>query len=466
MILQLPAENTDSKGNIKMKKDKKNIIRIIGTGVITIAICLVLLFVSSMIPQKLIKENSVKSADYYSSQELFVTKVDTFFFSRQDNYADCILSNIIYHIDSKHPVISSLRASYYQPELENVDVSFAEAVEKTVIPNVDYYRYWHGSMVLLRPLLMITDIIGVRLILGVLAIMLSVTAAILLWKQKEKALAVIYLVSLCLVDVWMICFCIEYVTTFLIMGTGAIFLIQKAGKIKENTKTGMQFLPLFLSIGIVTAFMDFLTTETITCTIPLLILMVMLYHQNKIQNIKEAMGIMLKNGIAWVTGYGVMFLLKWILSAAFFGTTALKKSFAQAALRMGGDVNLGVTNLSPTATFSQRLAGAIWHNLGCLFHFKDRMNGGITILITGIILFVVFCLVYLFHVGKISKTLYVPLGLLALLPYVRYFVLSNHAYLHYFFTYRAQLVTVMIILMFTWENAITGIIKLCQKGKK
>lgn len=442
MILQLPAENTDSKGNIKMKKDKKNIIRIIGTGVITIAICLVLLFVSSMIPQKLIKENSVKSADYYSSQELFVTKVDTFFFSRQDNYADCILSNIIYHIDSKHPVISSLRASYYQPELENVDVSFAEAVEKTVIPNVDYYRYWHGSMVLLRPLLMITDIIGVRLILGVLAIMLSVTAAILLWKQKEKELAVIYLVSLCLVDVWMICFCIEYVTTFLIMGAGAIFLIQKAGSKKENSvKLETQFIPMF-------------------------IIMVMLYHQNKIQNIKEAMGIMLKNGIAWVTGYGSMFLLKWILSAAFFGTTALKESFAQAALRMGGDVNLGVTNLSPTATFSQRLYGAIWHNIGCLFHFKDRMNGGIIILITGIILFVIFCLVYLFHMGKISKTLYVPLGLLALLPYVRYLVLSNHAYLHYFFTYRAQLVTVMIILMFTWENAITGIIKLCQKGKK
>ena len=94
------------------------------------------------------------------------------------------------------------------------------------------------------------------------------------------------------------------------------------------------------------------------------------------------------------------------------------------------------------------------------------MNGGIIILITGIILFVIVCLVYLFHMGKISKTLYVPLGLLALLPYVRYLVLSNHAYLHYFFTYRAQLVTVMIILMFTWENAITGIIKLCQKGKK
>ena len=42
-------------------------------------------------------------------------------------------------------------------------------------------------------------------------------------------------------------------------------------------------------------------------------------------------------------------------------------------------------------------------------------------------------------------------GVLGLVPYVRYLVLHNHAWLHCFFTYRAQLATVLAVVMILEE---------------
>ena len=41
-----------------------------------------------------------------------------------------------------------------------------------------------------------------------------------------------------------------------------------------------------------------------------------------------------------------------------------------------------------------------------------------------------------------------PIGLVALYPYIWYLVMSNHSQIHFWYTYRAQLVTLFGILMF------------------
>lgn len=118
--------------------------------------------------------------------------------SRQDNYADCILTNIIYHIDSENILTSILSASYYNPDGEEVNESFSYAVNNPanvsgndkVVPNVDYSRYWHGSMVLLRPLFMFFDI---RMILGIMILLLTVWFLYLLIREKYHFLPAVML---------------------------------------------------------------------------------------------------------------------------------------------------------------------------------------------------------------------------------------------------------------------------------
>ena len=47
-------------------------------------------------------------------------------------------------------------------------------------------------------------------------------------------------------------------------------------------------------------------------------------------------------------------------------------------------------------------------------------------------------------IDKKRVIIYLTIGLI---PYIRYFVLHNHAFKHYFFTYRAQAGTVLAIVL-------------------
>ena len=40
-------------------------------------------------------------------------------------------------------------------------------------------------------------------------------------------------------------------------------------------------------------------------------------------------------------------------------------------------------------------------------------------------------------------------GIVGLIPYARYLVLHNHSYLHCFFTYRAQIATILAMFLIT-----------------
>ena len=74
-----------------------------------------------------------------------------------------------------------------------------------------------------------------------------------------------------------------------------------------------------------------------------------------------------------------------------------------------------------------------------------------------------FSVVYLFYNKSLDLKTIGLFGLLAAVPYVRYMVLSNHAFIHYFFTYRAQLVTITAVLYLVWEYGLTNIRK---KGRR
>ena len=120
-------------------------------------------------------------------------------------------------------------------------------------------------------------------------------------------------------------------------------------------------------------------------------------------------------------------------------------------------------NAGVELTRLQQLTGAVWHNLGCLFPIRETMSASQVMLWTFVVLLVVVALFYLFHEKEVHGTVFVPLFLLALLPYARLLVLSNHACRHYFFTYRAQLITVFVLLVFIVMNILPGMKKVVNK---
>ena len=51
--------------------------------------------------------------------------------------------------------------------------------------NCDYSRYWHGSVIFLRPLLLVTDVQGIKNIGLAAVLLLAVCNLLLLLKKKQ-----------------------------------------------------------------------------------------------------------------------------------------------------------------------------------------------------------------------------------------------------------------------------------------
>ena len=71
-----------------------------------------LLILTSLIPNGQIKKESAKSEEFYKSAEAFSFEQGQKMHTVSDNYADAILLNILWNIDSKQPVLTSLDTKY------------------------------------------------------------------------------------------------------------------------------------------------------------------------------------------------------------------------------------------------------------------------------------------------------------------------------------------------------------------
>lgn len=439
--------------------------KVILTAIITIIICISMLFVMALIPQSAIKDNVNRSADEFLEMEMFDHVTSNVFPSRQDNYADLILVDIIYSIDKNNMIKSLVTMPYFAPENIVTSGTLKETVEsgKTAFDEggmltteyVDYSRYWHGSQILIRPLLTIMPIKAIRMVLGCILLAMTVALFVLMCRDKYKCFAACYVAAMAVLSAWMCAFCIEYITTFLIMGIQLLILYTNRKKISR-----VSLYMILCAGGIATAFMDFLTTETITFTMPMLLYFVII-EANDGRGVDEILPgdrrnwmTLLTGAIIWGISYAGMMLLKWMIAMAVLGKDAFLNALSQASLRIAGDATYGNIPGAETVSDKERVTGALWRNLACLFPTGESVSKSNTILYTLIMLFVIFAVWYLFHkkLDRGSGQLTLILLVLALIPYIRFLVLNNHAYIHFFFTYRAQIVTITALLYLAFKN--------------
>ena len=143
--------------------------------------------------------------------------------SKIDQTADSYLLSIAYYLDSAHPLESVLWARYYEGRedktapLKNMNESYHRSVTEEVPTNKQYLRYWHGSLILVRPLLMFLNLNQMKILFGaVIAILLS----ILIWflaKKQLRAEVVCLAISMIAVSVWFVPVSLEYVWMFILM---------------------------------------------------------------------------------------------------------------------------------------------------------------------------------------------------------------------------------------------------------
>lgn len=414
----------------------KHILIPIITFLVTLSILAGLLVSTAFIPKETLRDNMLESAEYLYSGELFGYKIGKMSSTRIDRYADAILLNIAWHYDSEEPIRSVMRSSYYfTPYLEENE-NFLNAVKDDLPANYQYLRYWHGSILPVRLLLLVMPIKGIYILNACLMVLL--TAGLFLMLALKKAFTPLkgIAIAFVLASVWFVPLSLEYTWVFLLTLIACIAVTALySGKRKADPFECGVF---FMVTGMLTNFFDFLTAETLTLLFPLILLL--WFNRDRI--VKTS----LFSVGGWGIGYVLMWVSKWILASIVIGENALPYVTEHIAERLGGDVGL-----KP----GQYQLGAIVRNISCLLPIDFGVAGAVV----AAVIFLVFgyiCFVY--RKEKFEGKRVLVFLVLGLVPFVRFVVLHNHSYIHFFFAYRALASTVFALVLIYDEIVDKGLL--------
>lgn len=398
-----------------------------------------LLFLSSLIPNKEIRDNMLQSVLSYRERDAFQFVNGDKLNSVADHYADSIWLNIAWNIGEGNALESTIRTNYYDGGRIGENAGLYYTVMDKALPNTDYTRYWHGTTMFIRLFHIFTDVEGIKTIGFTLFVLLAALSIYILIRKGHCDLAVMLVLSLIAVQIWNIRLSIEYQPTFIL----AFVMIPLYLVLEQRSDSHLTILSVVS--GTVTAFFDFLTTETVTILLPLALVVAVRIKENRLDNTRQSFVLLIKCMLVWVCAYCGTFLMKWTIASIVTQTNAFAAALSSVNERVG----------STPADFVEKANSFLFaplSNLTVLFGGKFRVEYGILLLGLSASLLILLSVWYLFRKNKErhpGATLLLFLGFIVL---IRFLVLNNHSYMHCFFTYRALTTMIFAMLSALWLN--------------
>ncbi len=361
----------------------------------------------------------------------------------------------IFDAEGSHPILpilnfgSGYEMQYYLPGLMDnyTDALMVSTATDTNFGNVlsramrmysdrlekDYPYYWHGYVVLLRPLLWLFDYSELRIVnfLGQLAL-LGALAFALRRKECNRGLTAVLFSSYALLFPMAMAMGLQYTWIYYIAGGGSLFLICRGSRMDQN----LNYVPFFLLLGMCTSFFDLLTFPLLTWGLPLLWWLVTSAEEEySTQAVKKYLGRVVVTGIPWIAGYGLMWFGKWCVSTLILRENVIRSAVDEIFLRTGVDEGVDLYERF-NACYSN------WK------HYEYKVYA--VILLGWLLLWMVlYCLQ-----GYRRSPRYPAYLLIGASSVVWYFVLANHTLVHHFFTYRIYGVSILAFLCIVWESVL------------
>ena len=416
---------------------------------------------SAMIPQRYIQKHMEESAEElykYPNVRQIIPNVNS---SKVHPYADMLTLNIGYHFadgqleetgEKHHGSInmalrSVMWAKYYgNPDNDDIALEcFLQSVQDKIPGNTEYLRYWHGSAGIIRVLHVFWNIKQIYVFHSIILLLILFVLLGLLFRNNLKKEAFSLVFSLTMVSIWFVPICLEYYWCFLVMLVASIMAVRIA-----LSKKWQKSVSLFFFTGIIIAFLDFLTAETITLVIPLLLLLVI----GKKEDYKDRINpdvvdrcvgwkLVIKSCTAWLAGFCLMWGAKWMLASLILQQDVGQYIRQHVEERIGGEA-YGKSLL-------QYCLGAVGRNIRALLPFD---YGEFGYLILGIVIGAGIALIITHTITRrraVNYQLVKMLFAIGCIPLVRYVVLHNHAWFHRSFTFRALAGTVMALCFISIE---------------
>ena len=417
-----------------MKIKKRHIVYIAVFAALLLLLYLLLVFTAA-IPNSIIKKNMRKSATYFATADHYAFSEDGLFRNITDNHADRMWVNIGWNMGHGSPFLSALDTDYYTSPDHGPELSLFLSVALGEDANTDYTRYWHGTAGLIRLLHLFTDIQGVKFV-GMLCLVLLLGRTLLaLARAGHWDLGLCLLPSLLLVQFWNLRLSVEYQPCFLICFAlcPAFLWAEKQGNFCLNL--------LAIVSGTLTAFFDFLTTETVTILIPLILVIAIRSRECRLGSPQKTFRMLLRCGACWALAYLGTFVTKWSIVSLVTSENHFLKAMTSVGRRMGGAVTEGSTNKMPGMLM------AIGSNLSVFFEGTSRTEYRMAVSKLLILVGLIFVIYYMYRVRQKLRPGTLFILMLGSIVLMRFGLLANHSYLHSFFTYRALASTIMAVLV-------------------
>ena len=205
-----------------MKNTLIQIVKYTLVFIILICVYLASLICSSIIPTKWIESNSKKSSEEiitYGGEKEIVRIGNKYVIAFL--FTDALMLNTAYSIDTSTPLASPMlaRKNYIPGQTQRVfmdlngNLGASENYKadngdiyqvpefyglmhgENIADSFEYARYWHGYLIFLRPLLVIMDYQGIRILMQVITIILMIVMLGLIAKKIKWQIAVMFLIG-------------------------------------------------------------------------------------------------------------------------------------------------------------------------------------------------------------------------------------------------------------------------------
>lgn len=288
----------------------------------------------------------------------------------------------------------------------------------------DYARYWHGYAVILRPLMVVFSIINVRFMNMMLIFGLFMACC---WQCRQQlgswtafAFGGGLLTSFILIAPFCQQYCPVYTLTLLACYGGLRFW-----------KTLKKWLPeMFLVLGSLVCFFDFLTFPVLALGYPLLVCLMLRACDGK-QTGKLWLDLFVLSAL-WMAGYALTWMSKAFVGSLLTDQNVLEDILTNVAFRMNGkyagdrEVTAWIAIRENLISYFMGSNIAFWLLCGAAYGLRALL-------------------------GKASlRKWFVCLPVLAVAsyPFVWYCVLQNHVRMHFWMTYRMLAVSFFALMAY------------------
>lgn len=290
----------------------------------------------------------------------------------------------------------------------------------------DYARYWHGYVLILRPLLYFMDYSDFRIWNCFLQIALVCYIAFLIWKATGmKRYVLAFLTSYALLMPPALFLSLQYSWAFYLSFGGILLVVKKS----EFLSAGSNYAFFFLIVGMMTSFFDLLTFPLLTWGFPVIWWIVM--KGDKMGGAERFKKVVF-SGVSWVAGYALFWILKWVIATLVLGRNVIADGIGEAFYRVSDE---GVVVMSLMQVYDR------WEVLYC--NWRPYEYGAYSALLIAWMIWAVFCGIWNGWKVRAGSGVYL---LVALSSIVWYLALFNHTVLHHFFTYRIYGVSILAFL--------------------